>query len=243
MLLSSFPDTKKIFFELKKRGIFLFQNSDTIKLADDVRGEYSAIIKTANILPGETPIDQNALLSSPLSYLEKRQTLTSSCKFITTYFYESDFKNKSINIMFNFLTTLRHQLSKSWPKESNDYWNACRIHHYQCGGGFFSLHKDTYTAPINFDNEFPYLQVSFLLSKKGRDFYEGGFKFVERNGKTLYEDQDYYGAVLIFDGLCEHGVDFIDFNKKEAYLSDRGRICAMSNFYYTEAGLTKNTSS
>ena len=231
MNLDSLSSPKEILSEIKKRGFFVYKDNFTVNLSDSVRREYSQKINCSNVLPTDSPIHEDALSKLPVRQIESRETSESSCNFMTTYFDENDDGNISINQMFNLLITMRHELSKSWPTKSDNYWNACRIHHYPSGGGFFGMHKDTHTAAINLENDFPYLQVSLLLSMKNRDFEVGGFRLIGRAGESFIEQESHYGAILIFDGLCDHGIDYIDPQSEINYSSDRGRISALSNFY------------
>jgi hypothetical protein len=110
------------------------------------------------------------------------------------------------------------------------FWNACRIHHYPRGGGFMSVHKDTY-FPVQLGDK-PFYQVSAALSRKGTDFMTGGgIVFDSEKKKVDLEAVGGFGSLVIFDGRGFHGVEDVDLDQVFDFSRTDGRLAAFVSLY------------
>lgn len=93
--------------------------------------------------------------------------------------------------------------------------------YYPSGIGGLNRHQDP----------FDYHQVTvpvMIMSKKGKDFEEGGVYVEQEDGsKVLLDDICDYGDVIYFNAQCYHGVKKIDPRKTPDWLSQKGRWMAL----------------
>lgn len=156
----------------------------------------------------------------------------------TTYFDPNGASHPSLNALFSMIIALRNQLMKVAPDfgvdaDRDGYWNACRVHHYPRGGGFMMNHCDTY-FPIKL-GDLPFYQVMAPLSVKGRDFTDGGGTVTTRQGQRLNTDEIAgFGALIVFDGRIQHGVDDVDPAAILSFDDAGGRMAAFANLYVTQ---------
>jgi hypothetical protein len=157
----------------------------------------------------------------------------------TTYFHEQAPGYPGLRSLFAMVIALRNQLMRVATDFGSDaardgYWNACRVHHYPRGGGFMMNHCDTY-FPIKL-GDLPFYQVMAPLSVKGRDFSEGGGTLVTRQGERVNTDEIAgFGAIIVFDGRIQHGVDDVDPPAIMNFDREDGRLAAFANLYVTQA--------
>ena len=115
------------------------------------------------------------------------------------------------------LVRLRNILSDidenfGYNPEKENFWNACRIHDYPCGGGFMMQHSDTAFPNVLAKSKIPFLQIYASLSVKGIDFTRGGGYVTPNDSDIIYTDrtQESRSRIALFDGTIEHGVNPID---------------------------------
>mgnify|MGYP001162662860 CR=1 FL=1 len=89
---------------------------------------------------------------------------------------------------------------------------------YESGKGYLEEHRD-------FVGENQKVVPSLIISKKGKDFYTGGFFFKKENGRTILpEEYAEVGDLIIFRPDLIHGVELIDKEipkKEKNYLNGR----------------------
>lgn len=155
----------------------------------------------------------------------------------TTYFHEHNVGTPTLNAFFAALIKLRNRVlgirDDFGSKPSQDeFWNACRIHHYPRGGGFMVEHNDTHFPKVLSSSDVPFLQVMAPLSTKGVDFHTGGSFVINRDAVRMYpEDECPIGAVVMFDGSTRHGVEDVDPDQVLDFNLPSGRIAAFVNLY------------
>lgn len=94
--------------------------------------------------------------------------------------------------------------------EDDGLWTAARFHQYPRGGGFFRRHTDHVTSRIAGMAAIRYVQIVLCMSRKGRDFEDGG-AFVDHAGARIcLDDFAVPGDVLVYDGRTVHGVEDVD---------------------------------
>ena len=155
----------------------------------------------------------------------------------TTYFHERNVGTPYLTALFGVLICLRNRILGigedfgSRP-DRDDFWNACRIHHYPRGGSFMVEHNDTHFPQVLASADVPSLQVMALLSTKGVDFQTGGSFVVNREGNRTYlEDGCRLDAVVMFDGSIRHGVEDVDPDQVLDFNLSSGGIAAFVNLY------------
>ena len=153
----------------------------------------------------------------------------------TTYFDGATQTYPALRALFDVVIALRNALMQSAPEFGSDpardgFWNACRVHHYPRGGGFMTLHCDTY-FPGKL-GALPFYQVMAPLSVKGRDFQSGGGIVVTRSGEKLNtDDAAGLGSIVVFDGRIQHGVEDVDPEAILDFDDGGGRLAAFANLY------------
>lgn len=156
----------------------------------------------------------------------------------TTYFDSDDKNYPAISSLFKIMLSVRNQLMKltenfGQKPQDDRFWNACRIHHYPRGGGFMVMHKDSHFPQVVASQMGkPYYQIQVLLSRKTVDFMNGGgFVISGRGEKVDLETEGGLGAMVIFDGRTDHGVDDIDTDEVIDFSKPDGRLAAFVNLY------------
>ena len=87
---------------------------------------------------------------------------------------------------------------------SDEFISRVGYQFYESGKGYLEEHRD-------FVGENQKVVPSLIISKKGKDFYTGGFFFKNENGKTIYpEEYAEVGDIIIFNPDLIHGVTLID---------------------------------
>lgn len=109
--------------------------------------------------------------------------------------------------------------SETFLKNNIDYDCAARlsVQFYPKGKGYFSAHEDPY--------DIHQLVVPIMaMSQKGVDFDSGG-NFVRTSKDSIIDTEELVepGDIILFNSLCEHGVNKIDENNLFDPMSDEGR--------------------
>ena len=126
----------------------------------------------------------------------------------------------------NKLYGLPENYGNKQRKTKHNLFVASRINHYPAGGGFLSLHKDT-SAAISIKNYIKnYFQILLTMSKKGKDYKEGG-GIVYKNQKIYcFDDYTEIGDMILYNGQTIHGVKDVDPHKHLDMKKIRGRLTA-----------------
>ena len=151
-------DSKKIKRDIKKNGYCIIPEFIDLDSAKKIRSIYFNILKSCPLHSQYDTFHFEDLKLDPW-----RKTAVGSSNGLgtrisqvlqTTYVGETFFpRNSTIYKVIHKIITLRNLLTNvepdfgSNPKE-NRYWNALRFHHYPCGGGHMSQHRDSHFPKI-----------------------------------------------------------------------------------------------
>jgi len=246
----SFPWAKKLGFMLKiedvadrimNAGYVVEVEKSIVEMAQGARTDYLKVMPTLRI---HAPLERFS--SKDLENGPWRKFAIGSANGLgdpyaqllqTTYFHENNVGTPYLNALFSTLISTRNRILEtredfgSHP-ERDQFWNACRIHHYPRGGGFMVEHNDTHFPSVLASAGVPFLQVMALLSTKGVDFQTGGSFVINGEGtRTYLEDSCPLGAVVMFDGSIRHGVADVDPDQVLDFNLASGRIAAFVNLY------------
>lgn len=228
--------------EIKRDGYSIRRPENFGSLCEAAREEYLEIFRTAKLQPPKKKFSYVDLRDNPWRKLAigSRNGVGEPYAqlLLATYFGVGDQSSGALNTIFVFMNNLRNRLMKVADDFGEDpardkFWNACRVHHYPRGGGFMSMHRDTY-FPIKLGDH-PFYQVMVPLSVMGRDFVEGGGVIVTRQGEKLNTDEiGGLGSVILFDGRIEHAVEDVDPQEIMNFADPMGRLAAFSNLYVAQ---------
>lgn len=231
---------EKILNKINKDGFVILNNFFSKKIINKSRSEY---LKALDHLTTHSPIQKftpSQLKKTPwrkLAVGSKTGSGESYAQLLqTTYFYQNDLNYPNLSKLFNeiivirnFLTSLPSNYGSNFKKD--DFWNACRVHHYPQGGGHMAAHRDTLFPNLLKEFEIPYIQIMVPLSRRGFDFHNGGGYIMKNHEKYFFETKENIGSVIIFDGSIFHGVDDIDLDKLINFGSKKGRVAIFVNLY------------
>ena len=101
---------------------------------------------------------------------------------------------------------------------SDEFISRVGYQFYESGKGYLEQHRD-------FVGDNQKVVPSLIISKKGKDFFTGGFFFKKEDGKTIFpEEYVEVGDIIIFRPDLIHGVELIDkdiVSKEKKYLNGR----------------------
>jgi hypothetical protein len=155
----------------------------------------------------------------------------------TTYFAQQNQDYPMLSKVFTEMIKIRNSMTEmrldyGSDLVNDDFWNACRVHHYPRGGGHMASHKDTLFPRLLSNFEFPFIQIMTTLTNRNSDFKDGGGYIVNKEGKTIFfENEVNAGALVLFDGETVHGVEDVDPNQLLDMDSNLGRIALFVNLY------------
>jgi hypothetical protein len=241
--MNTLVDTKEVYEKLKTDGYFIFKNLSTINLAESARTEYLNSFGSFELT--NTGFSYSKLLAFPI----RKKNISSAnglgesyAQVMQTVYYPKENNYSAISEMFKLVIELRNEITGMRPDygdapQRDKFWNARRIHHYPRGGGFMVMHKDTY-FPKFVGGDRNFVQILFLLSKKGTDFLEGGGRINDLNGNLIdIEDSaGGFGSIVFFDGRILHGVADVDPSESFSLENKSGRLAAVSNLYEYREG-------
>lgn len=222
--------------DVAKQGFSFLKTNHTVQMAEAARQEYFSLFQKFP-LSGKGFAYED-LLKSPI----RKKNISSSTGLgesyaqvlQATYFHESH-QSAAFSEVFQLLISLRNQITSTRLDFGNNpqqdgMWNACRIHHYPRGGGFIVGHRDTYFPALL--GEHGYIQILYLLSKKGVDFNTGGGFIGDLNGNRInVEEEAGFGSLIFFDSRILHGVADVDPTEDFSMESKSGRLAALANLY------------
>lgn len=227
--------------KVKEKGWAVYKDASLVEIAHEARKEYF------------NNFEKIPMRSSGFSYKElqagaiRKKNISSAngvgesyAQVLQTTYYPVQNPYVWTKKMFDFQIVARNRLVglSDWYGDNpptDQYWNACRIHHYPRGGGFMVEHRDTHFPKIIGDMH--YLQTLFLMSIKGTDFKTGGGFIRTNEGEFIdLEDQGGMGALIFFDGRIQHGVRDVDSDSDFSLSAQTGRLVAIAGQYeYREA--------
>lgn len=226
---------------IKNNGFVVEIDSEILQLAQGARAEYVSAMPSLQVHAPREKFSPKDLERGPWRKLAIGSANGLGDQYAqmlqTTYFHENNVGTPFLNSFFRALISLRNRVLGiredfgSHP-DRDEFWNACRIHHYPRGGGFMAEHNDTHFPQVLSSADIPFLQVMALLSTKGVEFGTGGSFVVGRDGiRTYTEDDCPLGAVVMFDGSIRHGVEDVDPDQVLDFNLASGRIAAFINLY------------
>ncbi len=169
-----------------------------------------------------------------------RGLLNTNSRFIRTFYNplwcEDIYKANKIFIKLTMLQNYFYNLDRYYgikeKKTKHGLFVASRFQHYPAGGGFLSPHKDI--AAIKTAKKLKinlFYNFLLLMTKKGKDYKEGG-GFIVKNKKVFnYENICEYGDVVIYNSKTVHGVEDIDFSKYPDVKTKNGRYVALTTLF------------
>jgi hypothetical protein len=234
--MSKIVDADVVEKEVTQHGYFIFKTPETARLADDARREYFRTFKDYPMRSGGFAYQE--LIRGPIrkKNISSRNGLGEAyAQVLQTVYYPSDVELPAIAKAMSFMIAIRNDATDK-PREYgvdpklDGYWNACRVHHYPRGGGFMVRHRDTHFPRLLGEKSF--LQVLFLMSRKGEDFEKGGGHIVDLKGEVIdLEDVGGLGAMVFFDGRIPHGVSDVDPEANFSFDTPDGRLSGVANLY------------
>jgi len=241
MILSAL-DLTQIDHELNARGYVIFRDSALQERCAAARSEYDQCLASSKLNATREKFHYTELAKAPWRKLAIGSTIGLGVAYAqnlqSIYFDLNDPKYPALGALFGEMVLLRNRLMGVDPSfgsnpERDQFWNACRVHHYPRGGGFMAMHKDThFPQVISSQIGKPFYQISLLLSRKGEDFFTGGGVVVDNNEQKIdVETEGGFGALVLFDGRTYHGVEDVDLDQIIDFSRLDGRLAAFVNLY------------
>lgn len=235
-------DPDRVDTALDARGYIIIKDAGVERRCVDARAEYVRCLTAAPLHPTREKFHYSVLARSPWRKLAIGSNNGVGDPYAqnlqSIYFDFNDENYPALSALFKLMIGIRNRLMRVAPSfgsapEQDRFWNACRVHHYPRGGGFMSLHKDTYFPHVlSSQAGKPFYQVSVLLSRKGKEFFSGGGVIVDnQKNKIDLETEGGFGALILFDGRVYHGVDDVDLDQIIDFSRTDGRLAAFVNLY------------
>jgi hypothetical protein len=231
---------------LNDQGYLIVRDPALEKKCAEARIEYEECFKKTQPRAPRDPFDFKQLRERPWrkmaigSKTGLGETIAQNLQ--TIYFYENDMNYPAMNSLFGEMIKVRNKLMRVSEDfgnvpERDGFWNACRIHHYPRGGGFMTLHRDTYFPDKLEEKGKPFYQMLVLLSRKGVDFVNGGGVLISHQGnKVDIETEAGFGSMVLYDGRTPHGVEDVDPDQVIDFSRIDGRLVAIVNVYCVRQG-------
>lgn len=234
-------NVEKIKETVKQDGFIVVKLENLFNLVNLARKEYAQSLKDIPLTASKYKFDYRDIKKNPIRKLSigSKNSLGEEYGQVlqTTFIDCMNSEYEALNEIFQLIIELRNTLmgvELTFGFDGKEYWNASRVHHYPSGGGFMTIHRDTY-----FSNKIGdmFYQLLVPMSRKGEDFLSGGGVVIDLHGNKFNTDEIAgVGSIIIFDGRILHGVDDVDSGEIIDFNSDKGRIALVSNVYeiYTE---------
>ena len=232
---------KDVIKKIQDDGFYILPSFLSSDIISQAKAEYFATLDSVNLKSAGEKLKPTELHLSPWRKLAvgSRNGLGERYSQVlqTTYFSQNDISRPALSHVFNQLIELRNGLSGMRLDYGSDlrkdqFWNACRVHHYPCGGGHMAMHRDTGFPDVLKNFQIPFVQIMLTLSARGFGFDEGGGYIVKPDANTVFfENESNEGSLVIFDGKTLHGVDDIDPQGLLDFNSHRGRLALFVNLY------------
>jgi hypothetical protein len=175
------------YFELletvKRDGYVVVDNFIDKTTVNNSRLEYSGLMRNLEIHPPKEAFSPKQLDLAPW----RKQAIGSktgsgevySQILQTTYFSENYPNAPALMSIFRKMIYIRNEMMGMRSVFGGDlghdeFWNACRLHHYPRGGGHMASHRDTLFPRLQKEFEIPFIQIMVTLTNRGEDFYTGG---------------------------------------------------------------------
>jgi hypothetical protein len=228
--------------ELDARGYLIVKDSELEQSCIAAREEYERCLRASKLHPTRERFHYSELSQAPwrkLAIGSNNGVGDPYAQNLQSIYFDLNDKNYPVlGSLFKMMVVIRNKLMRVAPSfgsspEQDLFWNACRVHHYPRGGGFMSLHRDTYFPQIMAAQiGKPYYQICALLSRKNKDFSTGGGVIVDQQkNKVDLETQGGFGSLILFDGRSYHGVEDVDLDQIIDFSRSDGRLAAFVNLY------------
>jgi hypothetical protein len=228
--------------ELDACGYLIIRDAEIEKYSLAARDEYQHCLGISKLHPTREKFHYSELSKAPwrkLAIGSNNGVGDPYAQNLQSIYFDSDDKNyPALGALFKLMVLIRNKLMRVDPSfgsspEQDRFWNACRVHHYPRGGGFMSMHRDTYFPQIMATQiGKPYYQICVLLSRKNQDFSTGGGVIVDyKKNKIDLETDGGFGSLILFDGRAYHGVEDVDLDQIIDFSRSDGRLAAFVNLY------------
>lgn len=234
-------DPEMVDKELNSEGYLILKDKELESQCEGARKEYEVCLRKAKLHAPSEKFSYENLSREPwrkLAIGSKNGMGDPIAQNVqTTYFNHNDKNYPALGSLFKSMIVVRNKLMRVEPDYGNDpkrdgFWNACRMHHYPRGGGFMTLHRDTYFPNKLADKDKPFYQMLVLLSRKKVDFFTGGGVLVGvKNQKIDVETEGGFGSMILYDGRTQHGVEDVDLDQVLDFSRPDGRIAALIGLY------------
>jgi hypothetical protein len=132
----------------------------------------------------------------------------------------------------NYFYNLDSNYGINEKKTKHGLFVASRFQHYPIGGGFLAPHKDTNAIKAAKQLGISlYYNFLLIMSKKGKDYKNGGGFITKENKIISYEDIAEVGDVVIYNSKTVHGVLDIDSNLFPNRTTKEGRYIALTTLF------------
>jgi hypothetical protein len=234
-------DIDEIRKQVFEHGFSIVRPPGFEELCYRARQDYLDALQAVKIQPPKKPFHYSDLARAPwrkLAIGSRTGASEAYPQFLQTIYFDCDKSSYvHLNELFKSVIELRNRLmnvSSSFGEDpvGDQFWNACRVHHYPAGGSFMVMHRDTY-FPARM-GEYAFYQLLVPLSKKGEHFTSGGGVMVDKSGNKIDTDELVgMSGILVFDGRTQHGVEDVDPDQILDFESPKGRLAAVCNLYVT----------
>jgi hypothetical protein len=243
MDLAAKIDPEGVDKELNVRGYMIVRDQEFTQICECARADYRACFAQSKPHVSTARFDYRALKIEPwrkMAIGSKNglgHTIAQNLQSI--YFDAHDRNYPSLVSLFGAMIAVRNKLMRVDPDFGNDperdgFWNACRVHHYPRGGGFMSIHRDTYFPTRLEEKDKPFYQMLVLLSRKNIDFFSGGGVLINSQDQKIdLEVEAGFGSMILYDGRTPHGVEDVDPDQMIDFSRADGRLVALVNLYNT----------
>jgi hypothetical protein len=234
-------DLQEIDRELNAHGYIIVRDKNLEEICAGARIEYEKCLRNTKPHAPREKFDYKTLRVEPWRKMAIGSKNGLNDKIAqnlqTIYFNENDKNYPSLNALFNKMIVVRNKLMRVDTEfgnvpEKDGFWNACRIHHYPRGGGFMSVHRDTYFPNKLEEKNKLFYQMLVLMSRKNVDFTSGGGVLINRQEQKIdLETAAGFGTMIIYDGGTPHGVEDVDLDQVIDFSRTDGRLVALVNLY------------
>lgn len=234
-------NSENVFGDIRNQGYSIVENFLTTDELSKARGEYFACMDQCRPHPQGEPFRPIELNGSPWRKFAVGSKTGSGEPYSqvlqTTYIAQRDKTYPQLTKIFNHMIRIRNEMTGmsldfGADLSSDDFWNACRLHHYPRGGGHMASHRDTLFPRLLSEFEFPFMQMMVTLSNRGEDFFNGGGYVYNKAGeKIFFETEKNAGSLIFFNGETVHGVEDVDPDELLDMNEKKGRIAIFVNLY------------
>ena len=214
--LSEIEDIKK---EISSGKVVVFKNTVDKKIINEIK-EYLISVGKGS-LPNYSEIYENCPNSHRINRWDKRSYVKACFHQFQFFPWNADpFDFFSFfRYVFNFKNVMNNELIDKFLDNKPEDGCISRIafQFYPAGEGGMNAHIDS----LDFHQS---IIPTLVMSKKGKDFKNGGLFVGTKEEKLNIDDYVSIGDLILFSPQLVHGVDIIDpDNKDNNFISSKGR--------------------